>query len=91
MWSDLDTPDREPSALATHDTSTVDLPPAPTPAERMRANREIRLRGLCPHHSYSGTDPITGVVLCPTCRRTGQHTPAYRRPAPRPRTERSES
>jgi hypothetical protein len=56
-------------------------------ARRRQASREIRNRGLCEHDGYSGTDPITGVVLCAICRRTGQVTPAYpavRRPARRP-------
>lgn len=64
--------------------------PAVAAARRRRANREIRKRGLCEHGGYSGTDPLTDIVLCALCRKAGQHTPAYpdrRRPAPRPGTE----
>jgi hypothetical protein len=80
MWTEpIDTAEQDQADTA-----------AATTARRRQANREIRSRGLCPHDGYSGTDPITGVVLCALCRAAGQHTPAYpdrRRPAPRPGTE----
>jgi hypothetical protein len=79
MWTD------------TTDTAEQDQGDATAAATyRRRAAREIRSRGLCEHGGYSGTDPVTGVVLCALCRHAGQLTPAYpdrRRTAPRPRTE----
>lgn len=49
---------------------------ADKPAQRLRANREIRRRPIDEHGGYAGTDPITGRVLCAICRRSQNGTEA---------------
>jgi hypothetical protein len=62
----------DPHDVAEQDQAVTPAPPPPTApptaAERSAADHEIRSRALCDHGGYSGTDPITGLVLCPICR-----------------------
>lgn len=77
MWTDSDDTAQDAKA----EQPPARQPPASrtvraTPAERLRANSIIRRRPLCEHYGYSGTDPITGVVLCAICRRLQTNTEA---------------